>query len=193
MFKQTKIQAESTYNYLCICQLSDASNDLLWRFRYFVRLFPVEIKVKVENVSKLDNWLKLRHFEGGPLLWDESRELIGVTSTGIPFLPQTRDHVTEIQIFTRVPYYYAWIERQTGLELPKCNGPQADDTLEWSSEKCEKMWHDGSKICDGGNFNGGYSKLDYWLDLFNWLNMYTVLNTFVDVVFLENKTMSNGF
>lgn len=49
--------------------------------------------------------------------------LIGITS----FSVKTKEGHRKIGIqgFTNVPYYYRWIERITGLEMPMCDGPQA--------------------------------------------------------------------
>lgn len=47
-------------------------------------------------------------------------QLIGVSS----FSSRSRTAVF-IDIYTYVPYYHAWIERKTGLKVPKINGPQA--------------------------------------------------------------------
>lgn len=50
-------------------------------------------------------------------------DLIGVTSFSVE---TTEGHgQIGIQGFTNVAYYYRWIEHITGLEMPKCNGPQA--------------------------------------------------------------------
>lgn len=58
---------------------------------------------------------------GGPVLWQNDGSLVGVSSGTHNARDQGR-----IQIFTNVPYYYKWIEQVTGLELPKCHGPQAN-------------------------------------------------------------------
>lgn len=56
-------------------------------------------------------------FIGGPLLW--KGHLIGVTS-----MSNTDDEFI-LQVFTYLPFYYDWIERRTGLSMPKCRGTQA--------------------------------------------------------------------
>lgn len=43
--------------------------------------------------------------------------LIGLTSFGVS---DERTGKADFQAFTHVPYYYEWIERRTGLEMPKC-------------------------------------------------------------------------
>lgn len=64
------------------------------------------------------------YFKGGPLLWAHSGDLVGVTSLGIGYAGADDGRI-RVQVFTNVPYYYRWIEHITGLELPKCDGPQA--------------------------------------------------------------------
>lgn len=61
---------------------------------------------------------------GGPVLWQNGGNLVGVSSGTENLRDQGR-----IQIFTNVPYYCQWIKQQTGLELPKCDGPQAQSVF----------------------------------------------------------------
>lgn len=68
-------------------------------------------------------------FSGGPLLSELDKSFIGVTSTIVRY-PFSRD--IWFQRFTFVPYYYEWIEGETGLNLPKCN---KEDSLELFYEK----------------------------------------------------------
>lgn len=60
---------------------------------------------------------------GGPLLLESDGSFIGVTSIGV------EDEILEVidlHVFTNIQYYYGWIERETGLKLPICEGPQAE-------------------------------------------------------------------
>lgn len=59
----------------------------------------------------------LFYSQGGPLLSKNDGKLIGVMSSYIKF---DRDYQSILQIFMNIPYYYEWIERITGLEIPKC-------------------------------------------------------------------------
>lgn len=49
------------------------------------------------------------------MLQSDGRQ-IGVQSSIIKFKYDEQI----IQVFTNVPYYYDWIERTTGLKMPKC-------------------------------------------------------------------------
>lgn len=61
-------------------------------------------------------------FEGGPLIQKNDGTLIGITSGGRTttkgiFFKKTTPTSQE---FTKIHYYFDWIEEKTGLELPKC-------------------------------------------------------------------------
>lgn len=65
------------------------------------------------------------YFSGGPVVLKDSGALIAVISMRIYCYESPT--FTSHHIYTYIPYYYKWIERKTGLELPKCNGPQMED------------------------------------------------------------------
>lgn len=70
-------------------------------------------------------------FKGGPLVWESDGKLIGVMSSYVKYTKNEHKSTNLIlQIFMNIPYYYAWIEHITGLELTKCNGPQASSFAE---------------------------------------------------------------
>lgn len=58
---------------------------------------------------------------GGPLVSVADKSLLGLMSSGI----SSQSDIFLSQVFVNLPYYYEWIERQTGLKVPKCHGPQA--------------------------------------------------------------------
>lgn len=64
------------------------------------------------------NW---QIFAGGPVVTKDDGYLIGVVSFGISCPAKGPN----IDIYTYFPYYYKWIESVTGLNLPTCDGPQA--------------------------------------------------------------------
>lgn len=68
----------------------------------------------------------LTNSPGGPLVLTNDRSLLGVTSIGILY----QNGTVRYQFFTHVPYYYEWITHVTGIETPKCNGPQAQSVFE---------------------------------------------------------------
>lgn len=72
----------------------------------------------------LGHQIEIVTFPGGPILSKRDGNLMGVTSLSVPFRDEPVFRVN-IQVFTNVPYFYGWIEHITGLELPKCTGPQA--------------------------------------------------------------------
>lgn len=57
---------------------------------------------------------------GSPVLSRNDNSMVGVLSYGAGDDP--RDIVS--QVFTHLPFYYQWIAHVTGLEIPKCHGPQ---------------------------------------------------------------------
>lgn len=58
------------------------------------------------------------------MLWGHSGDFVGVASVGVIY--GGGDKRIRVQVFTYAPYYYRWIEHVTGLEVPKCSGPQAN-------------------------------------------------------------------
>lgn len=61
-------------------------------------------------------------FSGGPVVSENSGSLMALMSMRRHC--STSPTNTDLHIFTYLPYYYKWIESVTGLELPKCTGPQ---------------------------------------------------------------------
>lgn len=58
------------------------------------------------------------------MLLNDDGLFVGVISAGVN---RPRSAILWFQIFTYVPYYFDWIERETGLNLPKCKESREDD------------------------------------------------------------------
>lgn len=61
---------------------------------------------------------------GGPLIKQEDSTLIGITSY-VQFKTWAlfRKDPINLQIFTKIHYYFDWISEKTGIELPECEPP----------------------------------------------------------------------
>lgn len=64
---------------------------------------------------------KMCQFTGGPLILEHDYSLIGVTRS---IVDEHGTNPISLQLFTFLPYYYDWIEREAGLNPPKCRKPQ---------------------------------------------------------------------
>lgn len=67
------------------------------------------ISITQQNIFKGDS--------GGPLIRKEDGALIGISSLA---LKRKKCDDIDLQVFTKVSYFFSWISMKTGLHLPKC-------------------------------------------------------------------------